>query len=170
MANDASKVRVGAVGSVYHAPLLTALPTDTTTALNVAFVDVGYISEDGLSAAVEQGSTDIRAWGGDLVRRITTEFGYSLTFTMLELNANSVAAYYGNGTATAWEVKSSQIRKAWVAHITDGAKIRRIVIPDGEVTDRGDITFATADAIGYEVTVTAYPNATGVFAFEYATA
>lgn len=170
MANDASKVRVGATGVVSHAPLATAVPTDTTTALNVAFVDVGYISDDGVSATIDQSNTDVRAWGGDLVRRITSEFGFSFTFTMLELNANSVAAFYGNGSATAWEVKSNQIRKSWVIHIVDGAKIRRIVVPDGEVTDRGDITFATTEAIGYEVTVTAYPNATGVYAFEYATA
>lgn len=168
MANDASKVRVGAQGIVYHAPLLTALPTDTTTALNVAFLDVGYMSDDGLVATIDQNTTDVRAWGGDLVRRITSEFGFTIKFTMLELNANSVTAFYGNGTASAWQVQYVQVRKAWIAHITDGTAKRRIVIPDGEVTDRGDLTFATNDAIGYEVTVTAYPNASGVFAFEYA--
>lgn len=170
MANNAANVRVGAQGIVYHAPLLTALPTDTTTALNASFLDVGYISEDGLSYTIDQSSNDTRAWGGDLIRRITNEFGMSMTFTMVEHNVNSVTAMFGNGTATAWEIKNIQIRKAWIAHITDGAKIRRIVVPDGEVTDRGDVTFATADVVGYNITVTAYPNASGVYAFEYATA
>lgn len=169
MANSAANVRVGAQGIIYHAPLLTALPTDTSTALNVAFVDVGYISEDGFSYTVEQASNDTRAWGGDLIRRITNEFGLTMTFTMVEHNANSVAAFYGNGSASAWEVKNVIVRKAWVAHITDGAKIRRIVVPDGEVTERGDVTFATADVVGYPITVTAYPNATGTYAFEYLT-
>jgi hypothetical protein len=169
MANSAANVRVGAQGIIYHAPLLTALPTDTSTALNVAFVDVGYISEDGFSYTVDQASNDTRAWGGDLIRRITNEFGLTMTFTMVEHNANSVAAFYGNGSASAWEVKNVIVRKAWVAHITDGAKIRRIVVPDGEVTERGDVTFATADVVGYPITVTAYPNATGTYAFEYLT-
>jgi hypothetical protein len=132
-------------------------------------VDVGYISEDGFSYTVEQASNDTRAWGGDLIRRITNEFGLTFTFTMVEHNANSVAAFYGNGSASAWEVKNVIVRKAWVAHITDGAKIRRIVVPDGEVTERGDVTFATADVVGYPITVTAYPNATGTYAFEYLT-
>jgi hypothetical protein len=170
MANDASKVRVAAAGVVYHAPIATALPTDTTTALNVAFVDVGYIADEGLTADPEEATADIRAWGGDLVRRVITEYGETYTFTMLETNANSVTAYFGNGTATAWEGKQIEIRKAWVFHITDGAKVRRIVLPDAAVTDRGSITYATSEAIAYPVTVSTFPNAAGVHSFHYATA
>jgi hypothetical protein len=170
MAVSAANVRVAAAGVVYHAPLLTTLPTDTTTALNVAFLDVGYISDEGLSASPDESTSDIRAWGGDLVRRVISEYGESYTFTMLETNANAVTAYFGNGTATAWEGKSIEIRKAWVFHITDGVKIRRIVLPDASVTDRGDITYATTEAIAYPVTLSTYPNAAGFHSFHYATA
>lgn len=165
---DASKVRVAAMGKIYHAPLLTPLPVDTTTALNVAFKEVGYISDEGLSADPEESTSDIRAWGGDLVRRMITEYGETYGFTMLETNVDSVAAYFGNGTATAWEGKQIVIRKSWVFHITDGAAVRRIVLPDAEVTDRGAITYATTDAIAYPVTVSTYPNAAGVHSFHYA--
>ena len=37
--------------------------------------------------------------------------------------------------------------------------IRRFV-PEAEVTERGEVTFSASDALGYEVTVTAYPNST----------
>ncbi len=170
MPNDATKVRVGAAGKVYHAPLGTALPTDTALALNIAFVEVGYISDEGVAADPEDSTTDIRAWGGDLVRRVISEYGETYAFTMLETNVNAIAAYYGNGTATAWEGKLLEVRKAWVFHITDGAAIRRICLPDASVTDRGGITYATTAAIGYPVTVSTFPNATGVHSFHYASA
>lgn len=168
MPNVAANVRIAASGMVYHAPLATALPTDTTTALNVAFVHVGYISDDGVTGEPDESTADIRAWGGDLVRRIISEYGETYQFTMLETNANSIAAYFGNGTAAAWEGKQSEIRKSWAFHITDGVAIRRIVLPDASVTDRGQITYATTDAISYPVTVSTFPNAAGVHSFHYA--
>jgi hypothetical protein len=168
VANDASLVRVAAAGKIYHAPVGTTLPTDTTTALAIGFVEVGYISDEGVSADPEESTSDIRAWGGDLVRRVINEYGETYGFTMLETNANSIEAYYGNGDETAWEGKQAEIRKAWVLHITDGAAIRRIVLPDAQVTDRGGITYATSEAIAYPVTVSTYPNGTGVHSFHYA--
>jgi hypothetical protein len=168
MANDASKVRVAATGKVYHAPLLTALPTDTTTALNVAFLDVGYCSDDGLTGEPDESTSDVRAWGGDLVRRVISEYGEAWSFTMIETNANVITAYYGNGSATAWEGKQIEIRKAWAFHITDGVSINRIILPDASVTDRGAVTYATSSAIARPVTLSTYPNATGSHSFQYA--
>lgn len=171
MANDATKVRVGSAGKVYHAPIGTALVTDTTTALNVAFLDVGYISDEGLTADPEESTNDFFAWGGDRVRRVITEYGETYTFTMVERNANSALAYYGTGaTATAWEGKLVEIRKAWTFHITDGSHIERIILPDAQVTDRGAITYATTELITFPITVSTFPNATGVHSFGYASA
>jgi hypothetical protein len=170
MANVAANVQVGIAGVVSYAPVGTALPTDTTTALNAAFVDVGYISDAGLTVDPEESTTDIRAWGGDLVRRLISEYGESYEFTMLEKNAASIGAYFGNGSATAWEGKQVDIRKAWVFHITDGVKINRIVLPDAAVTDRGPRTYATTEAISYQITVSTFPNAAQVHSFNYATA
>ena len=91
MAVDATKVRVGAVGKVYHAPLLTVLPTDTTTALNVAFLEVGYIADDGLTGEPDENTSDIRAWGGDLVRRVISEYGESYSFILEALIEGGVS-------------------------------------------------------------------------------
>jgi hypothetical protein len=49
----------------------------------------------------------------------------------------------------------------------DGDVDIRIVIPDGQVTERGDVTYANGEAIGYDVTVTAYPDDSGVKAYIY---
>ena len=54
-----------ATGAIFVAPLGTTLPTDATTAKNGAFVELGYVSEDGVTNSNSTNSADIKAWGGD---------------------------------------------------------------------------------------------------------
>jgi len=54
-----------------------------------------------------------------------------------------------------------------VIEAVDGTSIVRIVLPNAEVTEVGDRTYASGDATVYPVTVTAYPDSTGVKAYKY---
>jgi hypothetical protein len=54
--------------------------------------------------------------------------------------------------------------RAWGFDVVDGTNHIRIILERAEVTERGDIVYNNSDAIGYEMTVTAYPNDTGVVA------
>jgi hypothetical protein len=49
----------------------------------------------------------------------------------------------------------------------DGSDLIRIVVPDGQVVERGDVVYKNDTPIGYQVTVTAYPDASGVKAYIY---
>ena len=48
-ATNVSVGKPGASGAIYRAPLGSTAPTDAETALDAAFVMLGYVSEDGLT-------------------------------------------------------------------------------------------------------------------------
>lgn len=168
MALDATNVRVGVTGAVYVAPSDTTVPTDAATELDPAFEDVGYVSEDGVTETHDTDTEDIRAWqNGDLVRRVQTSHDVTFAFTMLETSEITLREYYGNYTDGDIEITGDELpHRAWVLSVEDGDHVLRVVIPDGQITERGDITYSNGEAVGREVTITAYPVA-GVKAYIY---
>lgn len=166
----AGNVRVGVTGAVYYAATSTTLPTSAAAALAGAFDDVGYISEDGITQTMNIDTNDIQAWqNGDVVRKIQTSHDLTYTFTMLEMSAETVELFYGDYTAGVTEITGDQLGNwAFVLDVVDGDNDIRIVIPDGQVTDRGDVVYSGTDPIGYEVTITCYPDSDGVKAYHYA--
>jgi hypothetical protein len=178
MANPtASNVLVGApnvTGGVWIGDLGTTLPTDHTTALGTGLTGAGYIGEDGVTQTTDTDTEDIVAWGGDTVRVIQTTHTLSYNFSFLETNPTSLATVYGDENVDTVAGGFSVLinsrplpHKAWVLEIKDGDRAVRVVIPDGQVTDRGDVVYVHSDAVRYEVTVTAYPDEDGNKAYIY---
>ena len=171
MATTAANVRVGVTGGAFHAPAATALPTNSTTALAAGYLEVGYISEDGITQSISSDVTDIKAWqNGDVVRKVQTSHDLTYQFTMIETSAESLKVYYADADAslTAVEVTGGQSpREVWVLEVADGVNDIRIVLPDAQVTERGDVSYKNDEAIAYPVTITAYPDSSGVKAYIY---
>lgn len=168
MALEAQNVRVAVTGGVFTADAGTAIPTTADEAIG-SFDDLGYVSEEGVTQAIGADVTDIVAWqNGDVVRKVQTSHDLTYAFTLIETKEQVLEAYYGNYLSGAVEVTADQLpRKPWVIDVIDGDDTIRVAIPDGQVTERGDITFATGEAIGYPVTVTCYPDSSGVKAYLY---
>lgn len=175
---DATKVRVGVTGEVYNAVVGTTLPTDPNSALNAAFLarPLGYLTEDGVTQSINEDVTEIKAWqNGDTVRKIRTSQDLTYQFAMMETSKLTLETYYGNvsGFGTDPSLGSAHITGAelphysWVFHIIDGNARVRLVIPDGQITERGDTTYVGGDALSYPVTVTAYPSLFGIKAIVY---
>src|SRR5215218_2605771 len=101
MAGDNNLILAGVGGGgtgsslAYFAPQGTAAPTDALTALNAAYRDAGWITEDGLTRAVAEDSTDISAFGsGAPVRTLVTNSRVTFALGFLESNPVSLAIYH----------------------------------------------------------------------------
>jgi hypothetical protein len=178
MALDSGNVRVGVSGEVSVGALNATAPTGTASALT-GFAGLGYVSEDGVTETRDRSSDNIKAWqNGATVRTVITDSGLTYAFTLLETNVATIELAYGTEvTQTVTEGHFLVIpsntggRKSFVLDVIDGAELLRTYIPDGEVTEVGDIVYASGEPIGYEVTITAYADATlGASAKTWATA
>lgn len=169
-------------GAIFRAPLGTALPTDETTELNVAFIGQGYAHEDGLERAISKAYETIRAWGGDEVKRSRTELTVQFTFTLIEAANGEVAkTIFGEDAVTVTPATSSEGTKiavayagedpedsSWVFDLKDGNHVRRIVAPVAQVvTEDFTQTFSDSDVIGYPVTLSLRADESGKYFYEY---
>jgi len=174
MANVAANVNVAVTGGVYFGPVGTALPATAIDALGVGFLEVGYLTEDGITQAVGGATEDIKAWqNGDIVRTVQTEHTLTYALTLLETNENSLALYSGgNYAAGIVEIKAGVMpHQTYVIEVVDGDDHIRIVIPDGQISERGEVTYTNGAAIAYPITISCFPDDTGVKAYvHYATA
>lgn len=180
---DATKVSVGkpkVSGAVHWAPLGTTLPTSATAALNAAFVELGYVSEDGLTNNNSPESDTVKAWGGDTVLNLQTDRPDTFAFTLIEsLNEDVLKTIYGasnvtadgDGNLTIKATAEEMTSGAWVFDmIVKGGRAKRIVVPNGTISELGEIVYKDDEAIGYNVTITDVPDNTGVYHYEYITA
>lgn len=165
----ADDVRVFSTGYVAAAPDGTTLPSDATTSLNAAFHELGYIDDKGVIEEEKLSTNKIKAWqNGDVVRVVQTEHELTYKFRCIETNRYVLAAFYGQSYDGVVEITGTQpVAGCWVVHVIDGSDLIRIVIPSGQLSDKGPITYASGDAVGYEFTITCYSDATGVKAYKY---
>lgn len=164
-------------GSVYYAPLGTALPTDASTALAATYVALGYVSDDGVTNSNAPSSDTVNAWGGDPVLYTQGAKEDTWQYNLIEaMNPDVLKAVYNAGNVTG-DLETGITVKAtndestdyvWVIDmIMKGGVLKRIVIPDGKITDMDDITYNDSDPVGYNVTTSALPDSTGVTHYEY---
>ena len=171
MANDATKVTFGkpkAGGAIFWAPLGTTLPTSAEADLDNAFVCLGYASEDGLKESLSPSTQVIKDWNGDTIAVSTTDREITYSFTLVEaLNINVQKAVFGEENVSGTSSTGITVRHnsndvpaaCWVFDIigTDGVATRK-VIPNGKVSEIGEISYVANEVVGYEVTVTAMPG------------
>jgi len=181
---NTSDVRIGApeqgtTGAILHAPVGTALPTmasvsKTGVTINQAFVGNEYVSEDGVTLSPARSTTDIKDWSGSVVRKVLESFDGTLQWTMISTDKAALEVAFGSkhltySTANASHGNQAQValgafmpdEYAWVFLMKDGDARIVIAVPDGQITEVGDVTFASNAAVGWPVTLSCYPDSSG---------
>lgn len=182
MANTSTNVTAGkpAIGGAISRALISdnpTIPTSTSTTLS-GFDSLGYVSEDGVTNSNSPESENIKAWGGDTVLNTQTDKADTYQIKLIEaLNEDVLKAVYTSGNVTTDEstgeikitANSSEMEEAvWVIDmILREGKKKRIVIPDGKIASVGDIVYKDDEPVGYELTISAMPDASGNTHYEY---
>jgi hypothetical protein len=173
---DPDFARLGVTGALRTGPLGVTLPTDLGT-WGSTIVNLGYISDDGITEAASTDRTEFIPWQGVApIRTEVTKNTKTFAATLWESNWEVVSLYYGvgvddvvvTGTGDAAVVvfdeygKPKRDLRMFGIDVIDGVYARRIIVPYGEVTEKGDITYKSDTLIAYPVTITAYVGPDGV--------
>ena len=162
MALDSSNARVAVTGTVSMAPVASTAPTDASTALAAAFLDLGYVTDSGVTETRDRSTNSLRGWqNSDLMREVVTEADLSFGLTLAETKKETVELYYGNavvalsGGVPIVPTKTGG-RHAFVIDAVDGTEFIRTYVPSGEVLEVGEMVYQNGELIGYEITIKAY--------------
>ena len=177
-------VRIGApdqktTGAIKSAPLGTTLPSlsdvkKAAVTLDPAFAGNEYVSEDGLTLTPTMSTTEIKDWSGATVRKVLESFDGTLAWTMISTNENSLGVAFGSDHVTHNAAGSDHGEqnmvalgahipdaRSWVFLMKDGDARIVILVPNGQVTEVGEVNFAANKAVGWNVTLSTYPDENG---------
>ncbi|HEX5541111.1 MAG TPA: hypothetical protein VFX60_06045 [Micromonospora sp.] len=162
MALVAENVRVAVTGALSVGPTTATAPTDADSTLT-GFDDLGYVHEDGVTETRDRSTEQLKAWqNAAILREVVTEASMTYSFRLVETKKETVELYYGSAVETDGSIAIVPARtggrKSFVLDVIDGTDFIRVYIPSGEVTEVGEQVYASGEAIGYEVTITAYPS------------
>lgn len=170
----ADLTQIGANGGGWVAPTGTTSPADPLTQPASPWLPLGCISDDGLVQGFDEESQEFTPWG--LTSPIRTQITKSLrTFklTAWETSRTTVQslqyridvadlAPVSGLTSFAETASPSPDRRAFWFVVFDGANTSRgFYIPQGEISDRSDVTHKQDSMAGFEWTITCYPDASG---------
>ena len=154
-----------------------AIAVVKTTPGSTGWLSAGLISEDGVAKDVKENSKEIRAYGlATPVRKIVTSSDVTLKLTMLETNKTTASVYnreplggiaVTNNTFTVTDGLFRSVRYGMVIDAVDGLNKVRMVAPNVEVTDRDGLQIKNGEVISYGVSLTAYPDTSGVAVYTY---
>ncbi|MEU3318849.1 hypothetical protein [Streptomyces sp. NPDC006785] len=170
MALAADEVRVAITGELLSAPRGTTAPTSAVSTLDPLFLGHGYVNEDGVTENWDDSVDNIVAWqNATTVRAARTESTLTLACTLIQTRGSNLELFYPGSVVEAngageWKIDVKPAvsdPRSFVLNVLDGEEIIRIHVGNGELTERGEIPYQSGEAIGYPVTITAFPDEAG---------
>ncbi|MBB1253170.1 phage tail protein [Streptomyces sp. OF3] len=166
---------IGANGGGWVAPVGSSSPASPLEQPVAPWEPLGAISDDGLVYGFDEDSQSFTPWGLTSPFRTTITQSvrtFQLTLwetsrvavqsVMYRMDAADLAPDSGTGITSFAETASPvPDRRAWWFLVMDGDTAKGFYVPQGEVSDRSDVTFKQDEMSGYQITVTAYPDDAG---------
>lgn len=145
MAKDSDQLVVAASGSIYVAPVGTAVNTDPDAALSATWRELGYATEDGVTFGDSPNVETIMGWqSASPLRRIVTGRDRTVGFALHQWNDATLEFVFGGG---AWNALGGGLYRfdppedtdaldelALVVDWADGDRHFRFVAYEGSVT------------------------------------
>lgn len=155
---DTDEIVVGANGTVRVAPVGTAVPADQDAAPAGAWVDLGYLNEDGVTFRDAKTLETISVWQlFHPARRIVTGRETAVDFVLRQWGADQVPFAFGGGVVSEPVPASGNFKftppapetideRALMVDWHDGTKDYRLVIARGMVTDAVETNLVRSSA------------------------
>lgn len=158
-------------GAIYWAPLGTALPTNAKDSLSNEFVNLGYVTEDGVTFNTAEETNEINAWGPETVMIAQSSYSKTATFNLLETSRVAVLQFvYGKDHVKVntdgsleWDETGEQLPRGILVvdtlHNNGKAtpRVHRQILGDCQFIDRsGDQVYNNSDALNYPVSIRAF--------------
>lgn len=156
MSKSRDEIVVGANGSIFSAPIGTALPSRLSEPFGVGWTELGYVTEDGVTWTDGKSMNAIRAWQSfyDLRRVVESREG-TAAFSLMQWNGENVKLAYGGGDIVEdapgeyryvppapSDTGETMLGIEW----EDGSKDYRLVLPAGNTTDNVETNVTRTDA------------------------
>lgn len=168
--SNAVNLGIGAAtGMFYHAPKGTALPDFPTTPASTAWVEVGYISEDGITWHHGRSAEPLKDWSNSIRRQIQSDATGTVAAPIISTTEEALNTIFGKDNVTATtattahgasagvEVKEGVMsgEEAFLFLMKDGDDAFMLGTTSGFITNLDDISFAPGSVITWNATISA---------------
>lgn len=177
----ASPSDLNTVGGLYVAPFGTPLPDDVDAPLDEDFVNLGFISADGVSISIDSSTNPIEVWGGDEIGTLRDKYSIEYSMQLFQVLSPEVnAAIFGDenvSTEPANSVHGNRMRVilnsklpprcSLVLDAVYEDKSIRQVSQIAQLSDLGDITLVSGEPMMFEPTFRVLKGTDGNHILQY---
>jgi hypothetical protein len=171
-APDGSKIKIAGTGAIWYGPTGTTLPTDSTTALNAGFINIGYV-KDGFTLAQDLKTKEVTGWQNlDVLKLIPTQLSRSAKFSAIESSKTAVQLAWGNAAVTvattpaySLTFPANQTTQEFILVLdwSDGSATQRIVFKRAVFKSLPSVQFSRMDEINYDMEIQALTPTDGSY-------
>lgn len=162
---NAQLVTMGVTGSIHYAPHGAPAPKGMEEYQD-PWVNMGWLSEEGISEAISRESNSFTPWQTNSpVRDAASSEEFTFNGTLWTIGGLATAMRYGiheddmefvsDGEYVEFiqgKELPEEFRFALAFDIIDGSKHRRFILPNASVSDPGEVTYNKDGLVGYPMT------------------